>query len=217
MPPQLARGLWLKRQSRRKHSERPLVETLPRIDIGDLCRWRVFPKDWHKAHLLELPFRYPFLKNLVISLEDIEANHVLGYTQVIKLRWCATGFGGLNRPRPLFICTMCSRSVTKLYFKGGYLNCRRCCNGTYASRVLGKYTRPVLQAIRLHNLLQFKTYMSKRNRNRLKARIPVTARHELNSKRVSHHSIQLPSTALAVQWVGADSGVLGTLLMVSLR
>jgi hypothetical protein len=26
----------------------------------DLCRWNVFPNqcDWHKAHLLELPFRY---------------------------------------------------------------------------------------------------------------------------------------------------------------
>lgn len=166
MPRQLANGLWLKRQSRRKHQEpRPLVETLPRIDIGDLCRWRVFPNDWRKAHLLELPFRYPFLKNLVISLEDIEANHVFGYTQLIKLRWFRTGFGGNNRPRPLFIC-MCGRSVTRLYFKGGYLNCRRCCNATYASRVLGKYTRPALQAIRLRNLLQFKTYMSKRNRNR---------------------------------------------------
>jgi hypothetical protein len=61
-----------------------------------------------------------------------------------------------------------------------------------ASRVLDKHTRPVLQAIRLRKLLEFKTYMSKRNRNRLKARIPLTAKQELNSKRLSHHSIRLP-------------------------
>ena len=48
MPPQLARGLWAKRQLRRKE-QRPLVEQLPRIDIADLCRWQVFPNDWHKA------------------------------------------------------------------------------------------------------------------------------------------------------------------------
>ena len=89
---------------------RPLVEQLPRIDIADLCRWNVFPNqcDWTKAHLLELPFRYPFLKNLVISLQTIEANHHSGYTQSIPLRWCRTGFGGNYRPRPLFICTNCS-------------------------------------------------------------------------------------------------------------
>jgi hypothetical protein len=204
MPSQLARGLWKKRQSRRPQS-RPIVETLERLDVCDFCRWRVFPKqtEWHKAHLLELPFRYSFAKRFVISLQDIEVTHVSGHTQSIPLRWLRTGYGGPWKPRPLFVC-MCGRSVTKLYFKSGYLNCRRCCNATYASRVLGKYTRPALQAIRLRNLLQFKTYMSKRNRNRLKARIPVTARQELNSKRLSHHSIRLPqrnySTRGAMGW-----------------
>jgi hypothetical protein len=63
MPPQLARAKRPKRTT-----PRPLVETLHRIDIDDLCRWRVFPSqyDWHKAHLLEAPFRYPFVKSLVI-------------------------------------------------------------------------------------------------------------------------------------------------------
>ena len=59
------------------------------IDIADLCRWTVFPNqcDWRKVHLLELPFRYPFLKKLIISPQKVEANHVSGYTQVIPLRW----------------------------------------------------------------------------------------------------------------------------------
>jgi hypothetical protein len=88
MPPQLRRAKRPKRTT-----PRPIVETLPRIDITDLCRWNVFPSqyDWHKAHLLELPFRYPFLKNLVISLQAIEAIiiqaiisvfHCVGYAQV---------------------------------------------------------------------------------------------------------------------------------------
>jgi len=200
MPPQLAGAKRPKRST-----PRPIVETLPCIDIRDLCRWRVFPKqtEWHKAHLLELPFRYPFVKNLVISLEDIEANHLSGDTQVIPLRWLRTGFGGPWRPRPLFVC-MCGRRVTKLYFKGAWLNCRKCLNATYASRVLSKRTRPILQAIRLQEFLQFKRYMGKRNRQRIKARIAAAPTKELKSKRLSHYTIQHPqcnySTRGAMHW-----------------
>jgi hypothetical protein len=201
MPPQLARAKRSKRST-----PRPIVEQLPRIDIADLCRWNVFPdqRDWHKAHLLELPFRYPFVKNLVISLQNIEANHVSGYTQVIPLRWVRTGFGGNYRPRPLFICTNCGRSVTKLYFNYGSLKCRRCANATYASRVLDKRTRPILQAIRLRSFLQLKSYMSQRNRQRLKLRIATAPIKELKSKRLTHHAIQLPQgnygTRGAMHW-----------------
>jgi hypothetical protein len=167
MPPQLARA------KRPKRSQpRPLVEQLPRIDIIDLCRWKVFPSqyDWNKAHLLELPFRYPFVKSLIISLQDIEANHHTGDTQIVPLRWCRTGYGGHHRPRPLLVC-QCGRSVTRVYFKGGHLACRRCCGATYASRQCDKRLRPILQAKRLQNFLQLKAYMSQRNRQRIKARI----------------------------------------------
>jgi hypothetical protein len=46
MPKQLATAKRPKRTT-----PRPLVETLQRIDIIDLCRWNVFPSqyDWHKA------------------------------------------------------------------------------------------------------------------------------------------------------------------------
>ncbi len=151
MPPQLARAKRPKRAP-----PRPIVEQLPRIDIADLCRWNVFPSqcDWRKAHLLELPFRYPFLKNLVISLQTIEANHLSGYTQSIPLHWCRTGFGGNYRPRPLFICN-CGRSITKLYFNYGSLKCRRCINAVYASQVCsGRETRSHLQATRLNNFIR---------------------------------------------------------------
>jgi hypothetical protein len=106
MPPQLARAKRPKRST-----PRPLVEELPRIEIADLCRYGAFPSqyEWHARYLLEL---YPFLKNLVISLQNIEANHHSGYIQSIRLRWLRTGFGGNSRPRPL---CQCGRSVTKLY------------------------------------------------------------------------------------------------------
>jgi hypothetical protein len=190
MPIQLARAKRPKRST-----PRPLVEQLPRIDIIDLCRWRVFPNqcDWNKAHLLELPFRYPFVKSLVISLQNIEVNHHSEYTQVIPLRWIRTGYGGHRRPRPLFICR-CGRSITRLYFRHGSLACRRCCDATYASRVCSKRQRPALQAKRLQNFLEFKTYMSKRNRQRIKARIATAPKQEFKSKRLAHHSIPLPQS-----------------------
>jgi hypothetical protein len=191
MPPQLARAKRPKRSS-----PRPIVEQLSRIDIADLCRWNVFPNqcDWHKAHLLELPFRYPFAKNLVISLQTIEINHLSGYTQIIPLRWIRTGFGGNSRPRPLFICSKCGRSITKLYYQVGSLKCRRCADATYASRTLDKRTRPILQAQRLQAFLKLKSYMSQRNRKRLKARLATAPKQELKSKRLAHHSIQLPQS-----------------------
>jgi hypothetical protein len=200
MPPQLRNAKRPKRTT-----PRPLVETLPCIDIGDLCRWNVFPAqhDWNKAHLLELPFRYPFVKNLVISLQEIEANHHLDYTQIIGLRWCATGFGGKWHPRPLFVCE-CGRSVRKVYFRSGYLACRRCWNATYASRPCSKRLRPILQTKRLQAFLKFKRYMSQRNRQRIKARIPTAPSQDFKSKRLSHYAILHPhhnySTQGAMHW-----------------
>jgi hypothetical protein len=144
MPPQLARAKRPKRST-----PRPLVEELPRIEIADLCRYGTFPSqfEWNARYLLELS-SYPFLKNLVLSLQVIEANHHSGYTQDIPLRWSRTGFGGNSRPRPLFVC-QCGRSVRRLYFKNGHLACRRCQGAIYASQVCGKHSRPILQAKRL--------------------------------------------------------------------
>jgi hypothetical protein len=199
MPPQLVKA------KRPRRSTRRLVEQLPRVDVNDLCRLNVFPSqyDWHKAHLLELPFKYPFLKSLVISLQDIEFNHVSGYTQTVPVRWIRTGFGGNYRPRPLFVCN-CARRLTKLYFYGGHLACWRCHNATYASQACSKRLRPILQAQRMQTFLKLKSYMWRSTRQRLKARITAAARQELKSKRLAHHSIQIPfsnySTRGAMHW-----------------
>jgi hypothetical protein len=190
MPLQLARTKRPKRST-----PRPLVEELSRLEIADLCRYGAFPSqyEWNVSYLLELPFRYPFLKNLVISLQNIEANHHTGYTQIILLRWLRTGFGGSSRPRPLFVC-QCGRSVTKLYFKSGHLACRHCQGAIHASQACSKRLRPILQAQRLKTFLELKSGMSRRNQQRLKARITAAVRQELNSKRLAHHSIPIPSS-----------------------
>ena len=195
MPPQLERGLWARRQSRHRE-QRPLVEQMQRIDIADLCRYRVFPSqnNWHERWSLELPFRYPFLKNLIISRQAIEANHLSGYTQSIRLRWCCTGFGGNSRPRPLFICNCGRRPVTKLYFNYGRLACRRCCKATYASRICSKRLRPIMQVQRMQAFLRLKSYMWQSTRQRLKTRIAAAPKQVPNSKRLTHHAIQLPQS-----------------------
>jgi hypothetical protein len=190
MPPQLARAKRPKRST-----PRPLVEELPRIEIVDLCRFGAFPSqtNWHTRYLLELPFRYPFLRNLVISLQIIEANHHFGYTQRIPLRWLRTGLGGNHSPRPLFVCS-CGRSITKIYFKAGRLACHRCHGAIFASQACSKRQRPILQARRLKTFLELKSGMWKSNQRRLKARIATATSQHLNSKRLAHHSIPMPSS-----------------------
>ena len=141
--------------------------------------------------------------NLVISLQTIEANHLSGYTQSIPLRWCRTGFGGNYRPRPLSICN-CGRSITKLYFNYGSLRCRRCANAVYASQARSKRLRPILQAQRIRTFLELKSYMWKSTGQRLKARLTLATRQDLKSRRLAHHSIQIPfsnySTRGAMRW-----------------
>jgi len=191
MPPQLARAKRPKRST-----PRPLVEQLTeRIDIADLCRLRVFPTNRYDQYHLELPFKYPFAKNLLISLQNIEINHIFGYTQRIPLRWVRTGFGGHGRPRPLFIC-QCGRSVRRVYFKSRHLACRRCQDAVYASQLCGKHSRPILQAKRLHSFLEFKTYIGRRNRQRIETRLSSNAAQQahLNSKQLSHEHVQRPSS-----------------------
>ena len=173
---------------------------MQRIDIADLCRYRVFPSqnNWHERWSLELPFRYPFLKNLVISLQAIEANHLSGYIQPIPLRWCRTGFGGNYRPRPLFVCN-CGRSVTKLYFNYGSLKCRRCTGAFYASQVCGGHaTRSHLQATRLHRFIKaLPPKVRRTTKARLTARQQALARQAqgiaLNSARLDHKAKHIQS------------------------
>jgi len=194
MPPQLARAKrWPK-----KAGPRPIVEQLPRIDIADLCRFRVFPdqSNWHARHRLEMPFRYPFVKSLVISLKIIEANHLSGYNQIIPLRWVRTGFGGNGRPRPLMFCN-CGRSVSKLYLRYANLACRRCTNALYASQICsGRATRSHLQATRLTNFIRaLPPKVRHTTKARLHARQQALAKQATASKstRLDHRAKHIQS------------------------
>jgi hypothetical protein len=170
-----------------------LVEQLPRIDIGDLVRLKVFPRDHHTRRSYEVGCRYPFLKTLTVSFAAVEANHVSGYTQRIKLKWIPTGFGGNWKPRPTFICPRCTRPVTKLYCNHGSLACRRCHDATYASRVCSRDKRPILQAKRIKAFLDLKAYMRQTTRERLRKRLAALPKQlNLSSKRLSADIIQRP-------------------------
>src|SRR5215813_5896841 len=102
-----------------------------------------------------------------------------------RLRWLA---------RPMFTCTNCGRARRRLYFKHGSVNCRRCANAVYARQVCSREKRPHLQAQRMHMFLKLKTGMWKSTRQRLKARITTAVRQDLKSRRLAHHSIQIPSS-----------------------
>ena len=193
MPPQLQRA------KRPKRSEpRLIVELLPNISIGDLCRWKVFPDNWYAQHKLEMLLRYPWARNLIISRKKIEINHVSGYTQRIGIHWVRTGFG---KPRPIFVCK-CGYGARRLFLRHGSLACKHCHGLIYASQVCSKRQRSILQAQRIHSFLTLKSYMSLNNRQHLEARI--TTKQELKSKRLAHHSIQQPQhnygTRGAMHW-----------------
>jgi hypothetical protein len=194
MPWQLAQA------KRPKRSEpRPIVEQLPRLDIGDLVRLKVFPKAWHTRHTYEVGFRYPFLKSIVVTLAFIEANHHSGYTQRIKLKWIRTGFGGNWKPRPCFICPRCTRPVTKVYLQHGSLGCRRCSNALYASQICsGRQMRAKLQAKRLTTFLSILAPQTKQTtKQRLLARHRAlrakAGQAPLESSRFDHRALAMQS------------------------
>jgi hypothetical protein len=179
MPRQLARGLWAKRQSRRRE-QRPLAECLPHINVNDLP----IPREYQIYVAPNISLRYPYIVGMRIAYDGVEFTHT-GRTQIFDFKWIKTGFG---YPRPAFICD-CGRPVIKLYFRYLNLACRRCCNAIYGSQACDKNTRPILQALRLQTFLRLKTYMRQRNRRRLQARIPKAQNKPLNSKRLSHHML----------------------------
>src|SRR5262245_8766926 len=184
MPPQLARA------KRPKRSEpRPLVETLPTINVNDLP----IPRDYQTYIAPNIFFRYPHISGMRISHFMVEFAHS-NRVQTFGFKAIKTGFGGNHSPRYAFICE-CGHRTTKLYFRHQNLGCRVCLDLTYASRALDKRTRPALKAIRLHKFLEFKTGMHKHNKQRLHARIRSLPRpSHIEGKRLNHHKTQLPLT-----------------------
>jgi hypothetical protein len=191
MPLQLARARRPKRSA-----PRPLVEILPHININDL---RV-PKNLSVVTAPWISLRYPFISGARLSARVVEFAHS-GRIQSFPLKWIKTGLG---LPRFAFIC-QCGRPVISLYLHYANLGCRRCQNALYASQVCGKHSRPILQAKRLRTFLELKTGtgMSRRNRQRVQARLTTAKPSELASKRIDDRT-KLPqsnySTRGAMHW-----------------
>jgi len=194
----------LRNAKRPKRSEpRPIVELLQCVSIGDLCRLKVFPQHRHGRSTLTATFQYPFLKGLVVSRQSIDFQHVSGYTQRVGLHWCKAGFGQY----PIFVCGECSCGARKLYLHHGRLACKHCIGAVHACQLCsGRDMRRRLRNIRLRRLLEFKRHGTKKTTlRRLAARLDdPTTKPKLNSKRLSHSKITLPShnyqTRGAMHW-----------------
>jgi hypothetical protein len=176
MPPQLERGLWLKRHYRRRE-QRPLAENLPSINVNDLK----IPRDYKTYTAPYISLRYPQISGIRLAFHSVEFHHS-GRVQTFRLKWIKTGFG---YPRPAFIC-QCGRPVVSLYFRGGNLACRRCSNAIYASQACDKHKRPALQSHRITQFLKFKPCLWHRTRKRLQTRVlttkPITTTKRITDK-----------------------------------
>jgi hypothetical protein len=194
MPWQLKVGLYNKRKYRR-HEPRLIAECLPSINVNDLD----IPRNYQTYIAPDISLRFPHISNMRIAWNMVQFAHS-DRVQTFNFKWIKTGFG---YPRPAFICE-CGRPTIKLYFHRLNLACRQCCNVVYACQTRNKRSRPILKAIRLRNFLEFKSGMSKRNRQRLKARI-TSATQELKGKRLAHHRIPIPfsnyGTRGAMHWL----------------
>jgi hypothetical protein len=138
MPWQLARS-----DRRRKSEPRAIVELTPHINVNDIRH--IIPRNY-STYIYSNSFKYPFAKNLILSRQNIEFNHVSGYNQIVGIHWCRTGFG---RPRPMFVCSDCCGGAYNLYFRHGHLACRYCHRIQYASRQHNQIARKRLQASKL--------------------------------------------------------------------
>lgn len=167
LPPQLRRGLL---QRVKNAPPRPIVEQLPAIPVRLL---KIPPPSDGKVYTMpNVSLRWPFLSALRLSHEAVEFRQVPlfrrgeGTTQTFGLKHINTGIG----IRHAFLCN-CGRAVEKLYYLHHYLACRRCHNAVNASQVLGKRTRPILQAIRIQSFLDSKPRLFRKTRERLQKKL----------------------------------------------
>src|SRR6516164_1035102 len=113
MPWQLARA---RRPKRRE--PRPLIDSLPLVDIRTLGRKRLFPDDWHGTNVLpNIGLVYPGISSLKLTRGAITANFYGAGQQIILIRWYSPGLGGL---RPIGQCG-CKRTAFRFYRVNGRL------------------------------------------------------------------------------------------------
>jgi hypothetical protein len=139
---------------------------LPAISVNELQ----IPYYWDpKSYIIQnVSLKWPFVTAIKVARDKIEFIQPSlhrgrpGPSQVFRLKHIRTGFG----LRHAFVCD-CGRSVFKVYCCNRHLACRRCHHATYASRTLGKRTRPLLQAARIQSFLDNKPRLFRRTHERL--------------------------------------------------
>jgi hypothetical protein len=147
MPPQLQRGLLLRRKRR---STRPLLDNLPYVDLRSIGRRKQFPGNWHDVHVYEdMHFICPGIKSLRLTRANIAATfYGSAPEQTIPVRWFRVGYG----LRPTGRCS-CGKGTLRFYKTGQRLTCGKCTGATYASRTRDKASRPYLAHARLKTFI----------------------------------------------------------------
>jgi len=171
---------------------RPLVETLPRINIASLK----IPTNWQTSIAPWISLKIPAISRLELSWNRALFHHD-GGVQSFAIKRSPLPHG---RKRHYFVCH-CNRAVRFLYHWRGNLSCRFCANAVYASQAIGKHSRPILQAARLKRILNDTKYLPKTTINKLKARLAKLRANPCNAlpKRIANHQTALPIHNYGIQ------------------
>ena len=153
-PKQLFEGLKRRRARPKGLPPRPIIESLPVIDIRHLAP---YPDNWFRRLAFpNIGFHIPALRHLTFSRAKCEIVLTSGKRQSIPLAWQV--ISGARRfraryQRPIFVCG-CGRRALKVFLHRGEFTCKRCTGGVYACQVAsGKAARSRLQAKRLQTYL----------------------------------------------------------------
>jgi hypothetical protein len=151
---------------------------MQRIDIADLFRFHVLPNNWRERWTMELPVRYPFVKNLVISLTRNWGKSLFRMYSINPMRYS-------HRFRK-HIAADQSPSCISLWISGVPAMPQRHLRQPSLRQTLSPH--PPSQASASLPETPIKTTMETYTQAHI-----VTAQ-QLNSKRLSHHSIRLPQS-----------------------
>jgi hypothetical protein len=134
------------KRRRRKGEGRPVIETLPLLDVHILAKRKMFPRNWHDRHEYD-QYIAPGIARIILSRRQVDVHHS-GRVQAIPIYWQRC-FG----LRPIFVCS-CGRKAYRLRLIRGEFLCYRCCGLQYLSRSVSSAHRSVVQKKRLERFIQ---------------------------------------------------------------
>src|SRR5262249_44603148 len=143
MPTQLARGLRVRRQSRRRESS-PTIELMQSISIHDLRH--AIPRYHGQVNEPDVSLKYPDLADLRLSTSCLEIMGRNGHLQRFGIQWIPTHFG---KHRAILVCSTCGYGAIRLYGHYGNYACRFCHQAQYLSQKQKTASRKRLSAAKL--------------------------------------------------------------------